>query len=51
MREAMATVRSRRVGDMVTDLDGWSNTTEDVLEYNCTLVTENDFGGIQLKTS
>ena len=51
VREAVATVRRRRVGDMVTGLDGWSNTTEDVLEYKCTLGTENDFEGIELKTS
>ena len=51
VREAVATVRRRRVGDMVTGLDGWSNTTEDLLEYKCTLVTGNDFGGIELKTS
>ena len=51
MREAVDRVRKRRVGDIVTGLAGCWNTTGDVLEYKSTLVTENDFGGMELKTS
>ena len=32
VREAVDRVRKRRVGDIVTGLTGWWNTTEDVLE-------------------